>query len=233
MVKAPRQTPTSDPLSDDRLVDAALAVIDDEGWPGTTLEAVAARLAVPAARVLARVPTRPELLRLIFRTIDQRMLADVTAADEMEPHRDRLFDLVMRRLEVLAPHKRAVESLMRDTWRDPAVSVILLCELRRSYGLTLEAAGISTRGPWGELRAQVFGALYARVLKTWRDDETADLSHTMKALDKSLDQAERAEHFACALVPRRKRSQGRVREESETESTPPPGGTQPPGPEPA
>lgn len=202
MVKAPRQSPSADLPADAAVVDAALAVLDAKGWRRMALADVAAHLRVPVARLAAVAPTRPALISLIVRDIDRRMLAAVTEADEIEPHRDRLFDLVMRRLEILAPHRHAVASLVRDTVTDPAALCALLAEGRRSAMLTLEAAGISTRGCWGELRIQAFGALQARVLRVWRDDDTADLSHTMKALDKALDQAIRAEHFACTLVPR-------------------------------
>jgi hypothetical protein len=207
-----------------------LAVIDAEGWRGTSLSTVAAHLGVPAARVAALAPTRADLLRLVFRTVDQRMLAGVMAADEMENHRDRLFDLVMRRLDVLAPYKRGVESLMRDAVRDPAVGLTMLAELRRSQGLTLEAAGISTRGMWGEMRVQGFGLAYGSVLRTWRDDATADMAPTMKALDKALSQAERTEHFLCALVPRSGRRGARDRDDSEkTVGDDTPGGSPPAG----
>lgn len=206
MVKAPRQPSSPEGISPDALADAALAVMNIHGWRGLSLGAVAERLGVPVARVLAVAPTRAGLLRLVFRSVDRRMLAGVTQADEMEPHRDRLFDLVMRRLDVLTPTRRAVEALTRDALLDPAVGLTILAELRRSNALTLEAAGISTRGPWGEARVQAFGVVYAAVLRTWRDDETPDLAHTMKTLDKMLDRAERAEHFACALVPRSGRS---------------------------
>ncbi|MFA7428848.1 MAG: hypothetical protein WCZ23_01695 [Rhodospirillaceae bacterium] len=230
MVKAPRQASASEPLTPDRLVDAALAVVDAKGWRGTSLGAVAAHLGVPVARVGALAPTRSELLRLVFRTVDQRMLAGVMAADEMENHRDRLFDLVMRRLDVLAPYRRAVESLMRDAVFDPAVGLTVLAELRRSHGLTLEAAGISTRGLWGEMRVQGFGLVYASVLRTWRDDATPDLAPTMKALDRALKQAERAEHFACSLVPRSGRRNARDRDGTEkTVGDETPGGSSPGG----
>lgn len=235
MVKAPRQPSSPEGLSSDRLADAALAVMETHGWRGLSLGAVAGHLGVPVARVLAVAPTRAEVLRLVFRSVDQRMLAGVTQADEMEPHRDRLFDLVMRRLDVLTPYRRAVEALTRDALLDPAVGLTILAELRRSNALTLEAAGISTRGGWGEARVQAFGGVYAAVLRTWRDDTTPDLAHTMKTLDKMLNRAERAEHFACALVPRSGRSGARAGDNAdevdrahdaagEATKEPPPGG---------
>lgn len=215
MVKAPRPSPSADlpPSSalpgDDAVAEATLAVADSLGWRRTTLAAVAAHLGVPVARVVAVAASRFELLRLVFRHIDRRMLEGVTAADELEPHRDRLFDLVMRRLEVLAPHRAAVESVARTALGDPGTALAVATAAHRSATLMLEAAGISTQGAWGEMRVQVFAGVFLRVLRVWRDDDTADLSHTMKALDKALDQAVRAEHFACALVPRSVRRSAR------------------------
>lgn len=204
MVKAPgpSSSPSTDLPGEDAVAEAALAVAAAIGWRRTTLGAVAGHLGVPAARVATVAGTRAGLLRLMLRHIDRRMLEGVTAADELEPRRDRLFDLVMRRLEVLAPHRAAVESVARDALGDPATALALAAGTRQSAAVMLEAAGFSTHGLWGEARIQGLAGVFVRVLRTWRGDDTPDLSHTMKTLDKALDQAARAEKAACAWLSR-------------------------------
>ena len=53
------------------------------------------------------------------------MLAGVDPDMAEEPPRERLFDVLMRRLEVLAPHKEAVRSLLRSARRNPRLALAL------------------------------------------------------------------------------------------------------------
>lgn len=231
MVKAPK-SPTSSAEGNpeaqhDAIAEAALRTIEAKGWRRATLADIAAEAGMPLARMLEVVPSRAAVLRAILRMVDRRMLADVTSADESEPRRDRLFDLVMRRFEVLGTHRDAVRALLKDAACDLTTAATLLAEGRRSRALTLEAAGLSTRGALGEARIQGLGAVMGSVLRTWRDDDTPDLSLTMKALDTDLDRAERAEHFLCSIVPR---SPGRRRDAKPGDAKPGDDGYEPSGP---
>jgi hypothetical protein len=130
-----------------------------------------------------------------------------------EPPRERLFDVLMRRIEALAPYKAAVRSLMRSVRRDPALALALNAMAVRSQCWMLEAAGINAAGPRGALRAQGGALLFARVLSVWVDDDEEGLDRTMAVLDRGLASAERWDGFVgdlcaipCALRgPRRRR----------------------------
>jgi hypothetical protein len=56
----------------------------------------------------------------------------------------------------------------------------------------LEAAGLEASGPAGLLRVQGLGVVWLAAIRAWDKDETEDLSATMAALDRALDQADRA-----------------------------------------
>ncbi len=108
-----------------------------------------------------------------------------------EPVRDQLFSLLMRRIDVLAAHRAGVLALLRAAPADPALALWLGCATRRSMRWMLEAAGVSTRGLRGELRVKGLVAVWLWTLRAWRADESADLAHTMAALDSALGRAER------------------------------------------
>ena len=130
-----------------------------------------------------------------------------------EPARERLFDVLMHRLEKLAPYKEAVRSMMTSVRRNPGLAFALNAVAVRSQKWMLEAAGINTSGPRGALRAQGAALLFARVVGVWLDDEEEGLDRTMAALDRGLASAERWDGFLgdlCALPcalrgPRRRR----------------------------
>src|SRR5205823_11507894 len=108
-----------------------------------------------------------------------------------EPPRERLFDVLMRRLELLEPHKAAVRSLQRSAARNPGLALALNGLAVRSQQWMLTAADIGSAGPRGMLRAQGLSLLFASVLRTWVDDDDPGHAPTMAALDRALARGQR------------------------------------------
>ena len=80
---------------------------------------------------------------------DQAALAD--APSEPLP-RDRLFDLLMRRFDVLQQHRAGMLALLRVLPTDPMLTLALGAATGRSMGWMLEAAGVSAAGLTGRVR---------------------------------------------------------------------------------
>jgi hypothetical protein len=108
-----------------------------------------------------------------------------------ESPREKLFDVLMRRLEVLAPHRQAVRSLMRSARRNPGLAFALNGLAVQSQRWMLNAADIKVAGPKGMVRAQGLAMLFACVLQTWVNDEDPGLARTMAVLDRELSRAQR------------------------------------------
>ena len=108
-----------------------------------------------------------------------------------EPPRERLFDVLMRRLEVMAPQREAVRSLMRSARRNPPLTLALNGLAVRSQQWMLTAAGIKASGPRGMMRAQGLAVMFAAVLRTWVNDDDPGLARTMAALDRALGRGQR------------------------------------------
>lgn len=191
---------TVKPLDSDILLDAALDLIGREGWRRFSLQHLAQTLDLPVARVAAILPGREAVLAAALRRVDGLMLADVTAEDEAEPVRDRLFDLLMRRLDAWTPHKKAVAALWQGGVFDPLSVPVAAWAWGRSLRLTLEAAGVSTHGLRGILRVQGLGFLEARVMRVWLADDSADQAATLKCLDQALGRAESMEQMLHRIV---------------------------------
>jgi hypothetical protein len=117
-----------------------------------------------------------------------------------EPPRERLFDVLMRRIEALAPHKAAVRSLARSVARNPGLAVALNGLAVRSQQWMLTAADISASGPKGMVRAQGLALLFASVLRTWVDDDDPGHARTMAALDRALGRGQRLAGFLDDLL---------------------------------
>src|SRR5205085_2529688 len=104
--------------------------------------------------------------------------------------RERLFDVLMRRIEAMAPHREAVRSLMKSAQCNPGLAFALNGLALRSQTWMLTAADVDAAGPRGMVRAQGLAMLFASVLRTWVDDED-DNARTMAALDRALARGQR------------------------------------------
>jgi AcrR family transcriptional regulator len=155
------------------------------------------------------------ILAAHMKSVDRAVLSEDFADVEEEPARERLFDVLMRRLEILAPHREAVRSLMRSARRNPPLAFAINGLAVRSQQWMLSAAGIGASGPRGMIRAQGLAALFGGVLRTWTRDDDPGLARTMAALDRALARGQRFAGLVedlcripariCRLRPRRRR----------------------------
>lgn len=173
---------------DRALIGAWFDRMAQRGWAGLSIAAAAREAGLPLDRARARFPGRRALLIRFGRMADRAALAEISA--EGSP-RDRLFGLLMRRIDVLQAHRGGVLALMDALPTDPLLALLLAAANLRSMAWILEAAGISATGPAGALRTKGLLGVWLWTLHTWRRDTQADLAATMAALDRALMRAER------------------------------------------
>lgn len=206
----------------DKTIDALMALLAEQSFEQIGLAEVAGRAGLKLSQLRAEFGSTLAILGAHIKDIDRAVLSGGDADMEDESPREKLFDVLMRRLEALAPYKDAVRSLMRSARRNPGLALALNAMAARSQHWMLEAAGIGASSPRGALRAQGAALMFARVLGVWFDDDEPGLDRTMAALGRGLASAERWDGFVgdlCALPacilrgPRRRRH--RDEEESE------------------
>jgi len=179
------------PNDSDRIIDAALARIAQDGWRRLSLAAVAAEAGLPVLRVYRNFGSKQAILCGFVRRIDEAVLAEPPPAEDDERPRDRLFDLLMRRFDALRPHKPALDVLRRELPGDSAAALCLAASLLRSMRWMLETADIATGGVRGALAVRLTGAAYVAAMRVWQHDDAPDLGQTMAALDGRLRRIER------------------------------------------
>ncbi|HEY3918719.1 MAG TPA: TetR/AcrR family transcriptional regulator [Stellaceae bacterium] len=182
--KRPKQ-PSGDPRH--RLIAAALALAAEQGWRRTSMAEIADAAGLSLGETYRLARSKPGILAILRRQIDEAMLAGGVAGGEAP--RDRLFEALMRRFEALRPYRVGVRAVLRDSVGSPAV-LGFLPGLLRSMGWTLSAAGLPASGCRGHLARRVVGAVYVSILPTFFNDDGRDLGSTMAALDKRLRQVE-------------------------------------------
>jgi AcrR family transcriptional regulator len=174
----------------DKAVDALMALIAEQSFEKIGLAEVATRAGLKLAQLRTEFGSTFAIYVAHVKKIDREVLVGIDTDMTEEPARDRLFDVLMRRVEVLAPYKKAVRAMLRSARYNPSLAFVLNALAVRSQRWMLEAAGISTSGMGGALRAQAAALMFASVLNVWVDDEE-DLSRTMVALDRAIVSAGR------------------------------------------
>jgi hypothetical protein len=177
---------------DRALIAAAFRQIAGSGWRRLDLAAAAREAGLDMARTRGRFPGRCALLLRFGRLADQAALSGALADG---PVRDRLFDMLMRRIDALQTHRAGVIALLRALPSDPPAALLLGTASLRSMAWMLRGAGASAAPPFGVLRAKALLAVWLWTVRAWQRDSSEDLSATMAALDHALSRAERAESW--------------------------------------
>ncbi len=194
---------------------ALLTVAGRDGWAAATMTAVAEEAGCTLAALRARFSCREAVLLRFGTIIDVTVATGETTG---ETPRERLFDVLMRRFDVLQPHRAGVLAVARAAPSDPCLLASGAPAAVRSMAWMLELAGLSATGIAGQLRAKALLALWIAAFRAWAKDDSADMSATMAALDRLLD---RAEGLARTLEPLLARGAARQKPDQATEEPTP------------
>jgi ubiquinone biosynthesis protein COQ9 len=177
------------PTPRDRIIAAALRLAETRGWRDLSLGEIAAGAQIPLAKVRPVFQSKGQILAAFSRAVDQAVLEKFEAPGSDVP-RDRLFDVMITRFEVMQPYKAALRRIRDDLGSSFGEALAQLRPALKSQYWMLAAAGISGEGGRGFLRVQGLLAIYARIFQIWLDDDDPGMARTMAALDRRLRRGE-------------------------------------------
>lgn len=170
---------------EDKLVTAALAAIEKDGWKTLSLTALGRKAKIAPATLYELCPDKRALLQLIGKRIDIAALERAIEPDESIPPRDRAFDAIIGCFESITPLKPAIGVIHADSKGDPAVIFDVLPATVRSAFWIADSAGLPTTGWQGFLVTRGIGVLLAESMGIWLEDGE-DLAKTMAHVDRRL-----------------------------------------------
>ncbi|MDE2361791.1 MAG: TetR/AcrR family transcriptional regulator [Hyphomicrobiales bacterium] len=198
----------------DRVIDALLALAAEERFEDITLRQIAERAGVSLADFRELYASKFAVLAAFGRRIDRVVLEGTTGDLAGEDVKERLFDVLMRRFDALAPYREGVKGVAEWMRREPMAAAAVNRLAVASMRFMLEAADIETGGRVGALKAQGLALALARVTRIWLDDEDAGLATTMAELDRALTRGgklvERAKDVERIVSPLRAMARGVV-----------------------
>ncbi len=210
-----KAAPSAAATEREKIIAGFLALLAEKPIEQIGLADIAAEAGVSLAELRGEFSSPLAIYSAHVKSIDRSVLAADLSDMAEEPPRERLFDVLMRRLEAMAPHREAVRSLLRSAMRNPPLALALNRFAVRSQQWMLAAAGINASGPRGVVRAQGLALLFGSVVREWTQDDDAGLARTMAALDRALARGQRFSGFLddlshipsrlCRLRPGRRR----------------------------
>ena len=185
-----KRKPKKEPRA--KLIEAALKLAESEDWRFLGMPDIAEAAGLGLAEALRIFPNKSSIVCGLMRDVDDAVLTDLsTDSDTDGSAKDRLFDQLMRRFDILRPHKDGLAGIVGGFPHDPLGGVRQMVQLHCSMALMLEAAGLSSAGCNGILRTKGLTFVYFNALRAWFRDDSPDMAKTMAALDKGLTAADR------------------------------------------
>ena len=182
--------PKADPRA--AIVDALLRLVAEQRFEDITITDICAEAKVSLADFRDLFPSKGAVLGGFSRRIDRAVLQHRAEDNLDEAAKERLFDVLMRRLEAMAPYRDALREVTQYLRRDPMAALAFNQALVNSMRFMLEAAGIAHEGPAGAIKLQGLVFAWAHIVDVWLADEEPGLAKTMAELDRVLTRGEKS-----------------------------------------
>lgn len=168
------------------IVNATLRLAATRAWADIRMTDIAAEAGMSLADMAGLIGGKADILRLYGRQLDMRMLKSLEDEPVTGSPHDRVFDIIMRRLELMDADKAAIRSIVAAPASSAAGYLTLAGSLLQSQDWILSAAGIEDTGLRGAMKTSGLAWVYVKALRTWASDDDPGMARTMAQLDRAL-----------------------------------------------
>ena len=172
----------------ERILEAALALAEREGWSNLRLRNLAAELAISPAELQAHYRDADAIADAWFRRGWAAMLAPVPEGFFEQPAVERLEAILLRWFDALAPHRRVTGEMLAAKLypSHPHHWVPTIFNLSRTIHWLRDAAGLDAGGRRRQLEEVGLTLLFLATLRDWVRDESPGQERTRDALQRRL-----------------------------------------------
>ena len=175
------------------LINKAFKIIEKIGWESFSFHKLAEEEKISVLDVNKVLKTKTILLREFSLMIDSSVEKNFDLKDlENSSTKDNLFELIMLRLELMTPYKKALYNIIYAFKNDLSAYKTVSCSILNSLDFYLELTNSYDGSFLDGLKKNTLLVIYARTFMTWMNDNSDEMTKTMSELDKMLSFAERA-----------------------------------------
>ena len=191
-----------------KAVRAALELAKTHDWGDVTLADIARQASLELADLRREFSCKSDILRAFQAEVDAEVLAKAKTGPEGSV-RDRVFDMIMTRFEVMGPYKPALKRIACYLRCRPGEASLLACSSLATHYWMLAGAGAKLDGARAAVRVAGLTAIYSKAFRVWLEDNSPSLDKTMATLDRGLSNGERTLQYMekvcstlCGFMPR-------------------------------
>jgi AcrR family transcriptional regulator len=177
------------PSDKNRIGAAALKLIAAKGWNKTDLPSIAKASKTSLTRVQKICPDMYQLAALLVQYVTDETARNIGKIDADQSPHDRLFEVLMARLDVLQKNRQAFLAIMLAIPRDYRLATSLISAQMQAMQALLKLTELGNGGYRDTLSTAGLMVVYLAALLVWKRDETIDMSRTMAVCDKLLKRA--------------------------------------------
>ena len=170
-----------------KVIQSALALAEMHNWADVTFHQIVRHCDCNEADIRAIFDDNDAIISAYGREVDLRVeeaFANLSQSGESE--KDRLFDVLMERFDILNENREAVISIVNAVTLDPRQSILSPPSVFKSMTRMVGIANIKSEGVRETLKITALTALYIKILRDWVNDDSTDMAPTMASLDKAL-----------------------------------------------
>ncbi|MBE24565.1 MAG: hypothetical protein CMM33_04030 [Rhodospirillaceae bacterium] len=179
------------------LIDTTLSLAGELGWPSVTLQLIGKTANVPLSEVSAIFSSKWDILEAFRERTDLLLTAGKSANLSGQSAKDRLFDILMARIEIIEPWKAGIGSIARHAVAQPITGIRLFTSLNKSMECMIEHVNAKIQGPGKLIQSRGLTLIYLLVLRRWIGDHSSDLGPTMAELNERLISADQLISRIC------------------------------------
>lgn len=177
------------------ILSAALEVAGERPWEFVSYLEIAAVSGLKVADIKAHFPKKTDIVAAIINDLDDEVESAFPEVDEDIPLRDRLFDVLMERIDLANQNRAAHISFFKSFGWTKEATCNDIGLLKSSMTRMARCAGLEVDGLMGGLTLAGLSLGYLWVLLTWVNDASPDLGKTMAELDKTLGRLEMVANY--------------------------------------
>jgi hypothetical protein len=169
------------------LIQSMLDLAQTRAWNDISIEEIFENADCNKDIARALYDTKLDIFALYGRSVDLKLAENMDGAfSGDESLKDRLFDIMMERFDILNENRAAVVSILNGMTLDPKKGISAFMRSCESIEMMMNLADIDSYGWKGSARTIALSGIYLKVLRDWVSDDSADMAATMASLDKAL-----------------------------------------------
>jgi len=174
------------------LIDASFRMIEANGWDAFTFQRLSEKNKISLKKIKEKFKSKNALLKEFSKMIDSKVEKNFDLNDmEKTSIKDNLFELIMLRLELMRPYRKALKKVLLSFKKKPLMIKSVSSSVSNSIDFYLELTNAYDKSIFDFFKKKSMLLIYSYIFTIWLQDDSEELSKTMSELDRLLSLAEK------------------------------------------